>query len=112
MKSLRIFALVMSAGACAAAVAAALRDPTQPPPGYGAPRAAAPAPAEDFRPTHLVTVEGRRYIVWRGKRYGVGDSIDGARIERLDESEVWLRSGGSLRKHPLYPGTEKKERKP
>lgn len=110
MKSPRILALVVSVAACAAA--AALRDPTQPPPGYGAPPASAPAPAEGFRPTHLVTVDGRRYIVWRGKRYGVGDSIEGARIERLDEAEVWLRSGGSLRKHPLYPGTEKKERKP
>lgn len=103
--------LAMIAAAAADAGAAAPRDPTQPPPGYGAPRAAAAAPAEGFRPTHLVSVDGRRYIVWRGKRYGVGDTIEGARIERLDEAEVWLRSGASLRKHPLYPGTEKKELK-
>lgn len=111
MRSSKIPAMIVAA-ATAVPGAAALRDPTQPPPGYGAPRTAAPAPAESFRPTHLVTVDGRRYVVWRGKRYGVGDSIEGARIERLDESEVWLRSGGSLRKHRLYPGTEKKESKP
>lgn len=112
MMSPRILLAIASAAACVGAGAATLRDPTQPPPGYGTPRAAAPAPTETFRPTHLVSVEGQRYLVWRGKRYGVGDSIEGARIERLDETAVWLRSGGALRKHPLYPGIEKKERKP
>lgn len=90
---------------------AARRDPTQPPAGYGvAQTPAARETVDGFRPTHLVVVEGQRYLVWRGKRYGVGDTVEGARIERLAENEVWLRSGEALRKLPLYPGIEKKER--
>src|SRR5438477_10382383 len=44
------------------------RDPTQPPPSYGT-QAAAPAnPLEGFRPEHLVMVDGRRYVMWHGRR--------------------------------------------
>ena len=103
-------AICLAAAAALDVSAATRRDPTQPPAGYGAPQAAAREPSDGFRPTHLVIVDGKRYVVWRGKRYGIGDSVEGARIERLDESEVWLRSGDRLRKLPLYPGIEKKER--
>ena len=106
------------AAACAMALAvavdahAARRDPTQPPAGYGVQAQAATVrdPADGFRPTHLVVVDGKRYLVWRGRRYGVGETVEGAHIERLDESEVWLRSGERLRKMPLYPGIEKREK--
>lgn len=89
-------------------VAAALRDPTVPPPFWGAPAVGAREPMSAFRPGHLVVVDGRRYLLWQGRRYREGESIEGARIERIEETEVWLRSNGSLRKVPVFAGIEKR----
>lgn len=105
--------LIALALACAVAdapaQATALRDPTQPPPGYGAPAASARAPVESFHPEHLVTVDGKRYVMWRGHRYRVGDTVQGVRIERIEESAVWVSGGaGGSRKLPLYAGIEKR----
>ena len=84
------------------------RDPTQPPAGYAAPVGAPRDPIEAFKPEHLMMVDGQRYLVWQGRRYRVGDTLQGARIERLEESEVWLRNEGGLRKLALYPRIEKR----
>lgn len=85
------------------------RDPTQPPQGYGAPAAVVQKdPTEAFKPEHLVMVDGQRYLMWQGKRYRVGDTLQGARIERIEESEVWLRNDRGLRKLSLYPRIEKR----
>jgi hypothetical protein len=95
-------------GGSAAAQATPLRDPTQPPAAYGA----QPVPERDaiggFRPQHLVTVDGQRYLVWQGRRYRVGDSVQGARIERIDDTEVWVRTHEGVRKLPLFAGIEKR----
>jgi hypothetical protein len=100
------------AAAQAPALAEVLRDPTQPPPGYGAPVAATAArePVDAFKPEHLVTVDGQRYVMWRGHRYRVGDTVQGARIERIEESGVWVRAAEGSRKLPLYAGIEKRAR--
>ncbi len=99
----------MAAGAAitAAAQSPLRRDPTVPPPTYGAQPPKARDPMDAFRPEHLVTVDGKRYLMWRGRRYGAGDSIEGARIERLDETEVWLRTERGMRKLALFPGIQK-----
>ena len=101
-----LLAVAMLSGA-AAAQSTALRDPTEPPSIYFAKPGTARNPLDGFRPEHMVAVDGQRYLVWKGRRYGVGDSVLGARIERLDESEVWLRSNGDLRKLNLFTGVEK-----
>ena len=90
------------------AMAEPARDPTQPPAAYGAPAASNRPAAEAFRLEHLVSVNGVRYLVWNSRRYQVGDSISGARIERISESAIWLRSEGSVRKLLLFPGIEKR----
>lgn len=94
----------------APAQATALRDPTQPPPGYGAPATAAREPVESFKPEHLVSVDGQRYVMWRGHRYRAGDTVQGVRIERIEESGVWVRTADGPRKLPLYAGIEKRAR--
>ena len=93
----------------ASAQAPGLRDPTQPPPGYGAPATPSPArePVESFRPEHLVAVDGQRYVMWRGHRYRAGDTVQGVRIERIEESAVWVRTAEGSRRLPLYAGIEK-----
>lgn len=84
------------------------RDPTQPPGILAAPVGVARLPANTFRPEHLVTVAGVRYLVWNSRRYAVGETIQGARIERITDAEVWLRGNDGLRKLPLFTGIEKR----
>lgn len=85
----------------------ALRDPTEPPAAFRARPAAPGARSEALRPEHLVTVGDKRFLVWKGRHYGVGDSVQGARIERIEETEVWLRQDGELRKVGIYAGIQK-----
>ena len=90
------------------AAGTALRDPTEPPATYSASVGNTAAPVDRFKPGHLVTVAGVRYLVWNSRRYVVGNSIDGSRIERISETEVWLRNADGLRKYPLFTGIEKR----
>ncbi|MCF8204378.1 MAG: hypothetical protein K9J82_04830 [Methylotenera sp.] len=56
----------------------------------------------------VVFADGRAYVVQRGRRYGVGESLDGARIVRITEQAVWLREAGQVRRESLYSGVEKR----
>ncbi len=91
----------------AAGSAVSLRDPTQPPAALAAPGSVR-NPLDALRPQHLVIVGGERYLVWNGRRYRSGESISGGQIERITETEVWLRSSDGLRKLPLFSGIEKR----
>lgn len=91
------------------------RDPTAMPPALRSAMAAASAAAAasgagaaDTAIRQVVFAEGRAYVVQRGRRFGVGEQLDGARIERITEQAVWLREGGQLRREPLYGGVEKR----
>lgn len=104
--------LLASAGALAQE---APRDPTTwPSPlraALAAERAASAASsAEASEPAvrQVVFAEGRAYVVQRGRRYGIGDLLDGARIVRITEQAVWLREAGGVRREPLYGGVEKR----
>lgn len=92
----------------AQATRAALRDPTQPPAVIASPAGVVRSPVDTFRPDHLVTVGGVRYVVWNSRRYAVGETIQGARIERILDTAVWLRGSEGLRKMPLFAGIEKR----
>jgi len=70
--------------------------------------AAAPA-APAVQPRHIVSAGDCRYVVERGRRYGPGDLLGGARIEAIDESAVTLREADqTLRRVPLYGTVQKK----
>jgi hypothetical protein len=90
------------------AAQAVRRDPTQPPAQYVARPAPVASPAESFHPESVIAVDGRKYILWHGRRYAAGDTVQGARIERIEETEVWVRTADGLRKLPLFAGVEKK----
>jgi len=102
--------LIVALAAAEASAQATFRDPTVPPPGFGAQPSAARAPVDAFRPEHLVIVDGQRYVMWRGGRYRAGDTVQGVRIERIEESAVWVRTADGSRKLPLYAGIEKHTR--
>ncbi len=110
-------ALLLAAAASSAALAQdTARDPTLLPPALRSALAAAQAassPASAAEPAregirHVVFTNGRAYVVQRGRRYGVGEQLDGARIERISEQAVWLREAGQVRREPLYGGVEKR----
>lgn len=89
------------------------RDPTVLPAALRAAVAAsaasaANAEAADNAIRQVVFAGGRAYVVQRGRRYAVGEQLDGARIERITEQAVWLREAGQLRREPLYGGVEKR----
>lgn len=90
------------------------RDPTDWPPALRGALAAATAASQagETAPAtvihQVVLVDGRAYVVQRGRRLAVGDMLDGARIERITEQAVWLREGGKRRREPLYGGVEKR----
>lgn len=90
------------------------RDPTALPgalrSAIAASAASAPTGAEpaDNAIRQVVFAGGRAYVVQRGRRYAVGEQLEGARIERITEQAVWLREAGSVRREPLYGGVEKR----
>lgn len=114
MKAAALLALLIAAGAGHAADDDGTRDPTTWPPALrnaiaaaAAASAASGAEPADTAIRHVVFTNGRAYVVQRGRRYAVGDSLDGARIERITAQAVWLREAGQLRREPLYGGVEK-----
>jgi len=91
------------------------RDPTALPPALRSAMAAASAAsaasgaetgANAIR--QVIFADGRAYVVQRGRRFGVGEQLDGARIERITEQAVWLREAGQVRRETLYGGVEKR----
>jgi hypothetical protein len=106
-------ALVLPLAAQAGEVTPGERDPMQPPPAVQAaarPAAAlaASAVAGDLTPRHVMTLDGKRYLIDRGRRLGVGDMLGEARIERIDDGAVWLREGGALQQISLFGGIVKR----
>lgn len=111
-------ALLLTSFAALAAADDAARDPTALPAALRGALAAAQAASAASAPAggdaaaaairHVVFVGGRAYVVQRGRRHGVGDMLDGARIERITEQAVWLREAGQLRREALYGGVEKR----
>lgn len=94
------------------------RDPTAWPPALrhalAASRAASAASGADDATAaapirHVVLQGGKAYVVVGSRRFGVGEQLDGARIQRIDEHAVWLQEGGRVRREPLYAGVEKKK---
>ncbi len=111
---MRVIALLLSLTALPVHAQEAQRDPTALPPALRNAMAAASAasssgsdPAETAI-RQVVFSNGRGYVVQRGRRYAVGEQLDGARIERITEQAVWLREAGQVRREPLYGGVEKR----
>lgn len=101
MKGLRIcLALVMLASA--SLDAQTLRDPTMPPGSAGGGGAVPARSAQGGWP--VIVVDGRPHVAVGTRLYAEGQTLGRARIERITETEVWLREGRELRKVPLYAG--------
>lgn len=97
------------AGAADAAGGASLRDPTAVPRHAQPPRAAASGATSSERELTLAVMinQGKPFVMADSRLYAVGDKLGTARIERISETEVWLRDGKELRKVSLYPGVQR-----
>ncbi len=111
-KALWLVALCL--GLVGAVQAQGMRDPTQAPrevqSGVGATDLTDPLGLASREGLGMAVVvrDGVPYLVDGTRLYGVGHQLGTARIERITETEVWLRSGKTLRKLQRFSGIERK----
>jgi hypothetical protein len=101
--------LLLLALGLTAAQAQTLRDPTV------APAAAGLTPVDASHPDSakstgmaLLIRDGVPHLLQGTRLYTVGQSLGQARIERITETEVWLREAGQLQKIPLNGGVRRR----
>ena len=116
--------LVLSLSLCAAAPchAQGLRDPMQMPgslrPAPAAHEPSAPdvshgTPLHRFDgPLSVLRINGQMQLVVGTRLMGVGQMLGGERIERISETEVWLRAGNQTRKLALFEGVQRANTQP
>jgi hypothetical protein len=87
-----------------------LRDPTLAPAQAGLlgaePGGKAPKPVSVAM--SIIVRDGRAYLAVGTRLYAQGEMLAQARIERISETEVWLREGGVLRKVSQFPGIQRR----
>jgi len=91
------------------AQAQALRDPTVPPAGAGLASPAPDAKSGGVAPGAMTIIvrDGRPYLAVGTRLYAQGEKLGQARVERITETEVWLREGGVLRKMQQFPSVQR-----
>lgn len=98
--SLALVGLLLMANA-----AWAQRDPTLPPfPDRSTGERKQPTGDPQSRSWAVIVVDGQPHLVVGTRLYAVGQQFGQARIERISETEIWLRQGGILRKNSIYGG--------
>lgn len=103
---------VLTALAGLAPALAQERDPTEPPaqvlPAAGGNTLANPATPWGSGGTAVVVRGGKSYLVVDTRLYGVGQKVGSWRIERITETEIWLRDGAVRRKVHRFDGIERR----
>jgi hypothetical protein len=105
--------LLVLAGACVAgyvpsASSQVLRDPTAEPAYLGSGVGGDVQPGPDVAALPVLVVDGRPHVIMGTRLYAPGQKLGAARIERITDTEVWLREGSVLRKVSRYPGVERR----
>ncbi|MFZ3218487.1 MAG: hypothetical protein WA174_00555, partial [Rhodoferax sp.] len=102
-KSVPIGSAVLALLLCLPLAAQELRDPTLAPPEAGA-AAGGTAPASPLGEEGMTVVvrNGKPFLAVGTRLYAPGQKVGPLRIERITETEVWLREGGVLRKVPRF----------
>lgn len=91
--------------AAVSAVAAEVRDPTRPPPGYGG---AAPAAPPARVSSVMLRSDGRSVAIVNGEPVRVGDRLPEGRVTRIDEGGLWLATDSGPKRIGLLPAVAKK----
>lgn len=85
-----------------------LRDPTMPPPESGAgPAGTAATSPLGVDGMTVIRRNGKSYLVVGTRLYAPGQKVGQLRVERITETEVWLRDGNALRKVPRFSGIQR-----
>jgi hypothetical protein len=90
--------------------AQSLRDPTLPPAEVGLDSTAPGAKLLGIEPGAMSVIvrNGRPYLAVGTRLYASGQKLGVAHIERISETEVWLRVGRVLHKVPQFPGIQRR----
>jgi len=111
VRSLGRWALCCLVGLTCAVTGSAqpLRDPTVAPvaAGLSGPDAAQREDVLKSGSISVLTRQGVRYLMHGTRLYAVGQRIGQARIERIAETEIWLREGGQLQKVQVFSGVQR-----
>jgi hypothetical protein len=85
-----------------------LRDPTMPPPESSAGPAGTVASPLGVDGMTVIVRNGKSYLVVGTRLYAPGQKVGPLRVERITETEVWLRDGQELRKVPRFSGIQRR----
>lgn len=103
--------LIAGPAAWSGAWAQSQRDPTLPPAALtqqggstGQARGRTEAPAKSMS---IMVVDGQPHLMVGSRLYAQGQKLGGGQIERITETQVWLRQGRALRKLPVFSGIER-----
>lgn len=88
--------------------AQAWRDPTVEPAQPGGASTGQGEASSDHPSLSVIVVDGRPHVIMGTRLYAPGQKLGQARIERITETEVWLRDGAVLRKVSRYQGVERR----
>ncbi len=91
---------------------AQVRDPTEPPaqafPATGGGDNANPKTPWGTDGTAVVVRNGKSYLVVDTRLYATGQKVGSWRIERITETEVWLKDGAVRRKVARFDGIQRR----
>lgn len=109
-KALLVLTLALCAGAASAQM---LRDPTLAPAaamaaGEGAAVAKPGGLAVETGQVAVLVRDGTPHLIWGSRLYVTGQRVGTARIERITESEIWLREAGKVSKIKVFQGVEQR----
>lgn len=88
--------------------AQALRDPTLAPPEANAGPASAATGGPGADAAAVIVRDGKPYLVAGTRLYAPGQKMGTTRVERITETEVWLRDATGLRKLPRFSGVQRR----
>lgn len=84
------------------------RDPTAEPPQAAGGLSGPGVAAADMGSLSTIVVDGRPHVIMGTRLYAPGQKVGQARIERITETEIWLREGAVLRKVSRYQGIKRR----
>ncbi|MDT8990212.1 hypothetical protein RQP54_04980 [Curvibacter sp. APW13] len=88
----------------------ALRDPTVAPAAAGLDGAAADGATMQTSPVgtgNVVVRGGKPYLVVGSRLVAPGQTVDNYKLERITETEIWLRDASGLTKQPRFAGVQR-----
>lgn len=89
-----------------------LRDPTVPPSEGGSLGSNGGAPSTGTEGLSVIVRDGKPYLVVGTRLVAPGQKTGQFKVERITETEVWLREGKELRKLPRFTGIQRSVAKP